>query len=349
MPEEGVMFNPMTTTKTISKVTAAAGALTAIAAAAEAEDRFLQGLRSDDEDANYESWSSAADMDPSVIPAVSELLLSKKPNVRKAAEESLKNIVHSVGKVIDPRSLGANAGRPDDPGRMDPRQRVVAQLRSIVDGNKRQQVEKATALRHLSLIATTDDVPSIAAHVHNAQLREEVVFCLERLPGKAAEEALLAALQGAADDFKPRILAALGHRRADEAVAVCVEAMRSPDPQIAIAGLKAWGRIGTSSGAEIELPDRDSLTEWQNVEFDDSVLRYADAQVDKGNPDEAEPIYLDALQREEEHLQCAAIIGLARIGTASTAAAIFGKLRSGNQIVRITARQAWTSLARDEG
>ena len=323
---------------------AAATLTSATAAAAEAEDRFLDGLRSDDEDANYEAWSSAGDMDPSVIPAVSELLTSKKPNVRKAAEESLKNIVHSVGKAIDPRSLGANTGRPDDPGRMDRRQQVVMQLRSIVDG-RRHLTEKTTAFRHLSLIATTDDVNAIAAHIRNPELREEAAFCLERIPGKASEEALLAALPSAADDFKPRILAALGHRRADEAVDACVDAMGAPDPAIAIAGMKAWGRIGTSSGSDMAFPDRDSLTEWQSIEFDDSMLRFADGQLEKGNSSEAASIYLETLEREEEHLQCAAIIGLAKIGTAEAAAAIFPKLDSDNNTVRITARQAWQRLA----
>ena len=150
-------------------------ATAASAAGAEAEDKFLAGIRSDDEDVNFAAWSTADEVDPSVIPALSALLTSKKPNVRKAAEEALKNIVHSVGKTIDPRSLGANVGRPDDPGRMDLRQQVVMHLLSLLDG-KRPKIEKTTALRHLSLIATTDDVGKIAGLVHDPQLREEVAF-----------------------------------------------------------------------------------------------------------------------------------------------------------------------------
>lgn len=340
--------SPSSAATTMAVAAAATAVTAASAAAAEAEDEFLEGLRSEDEDANYEAWSSAADMDPSVIPAVSKLLTAKEMNVRKAAEESLKSLVHSVGKTIDPRSLGANTGRPDDPGRMDRRQQVVAQLRSILDG-KGHLTEKVTALRHLSLIATTDDVDAIAGHIHDPELREEVAFCLERIPGKVSEEALLSALPSAAEDFKPRILAALGHRRADEAVAACTEAMGSADPVIAIAGMKAWARIGTSTGSDPVFPERDSLTEWQGIEFDDSMLRYADAQVEKGNADEAASIYLEALDREEEHLQCAAIIGLANIGTAETAAAIFPKLDSDSNTVRVTARKVWAALASSGG
>lgn len=313
------------------------------AEAAEAEDKLLAGLRSDDEDANYAAWSTAEQADPSVIPAVSELLVSKKPNVRKAAEEALKNIVHAVGKTIDPRNLGANTGRPDDPGRMDRRQQVVMHLKGLVTG-KRQEIEKVTALRHLSLIATTDDVGAIAALIHDPRLREEVAFCLERIPGKAAEEALLSALAGAADDFKPRILAALGHRQADEAVDACVAAMGSADQGMAMAGMKAWARIGTSTGEEIDFPDMDDLSAWEKVEFSDSMLRYADAQVEKGNTEEGERIYREALDSEEGHMQCAGIVGLAKIGTSAAAAAIFPKLSSADSTVRITAQQAWDRL-----
>ena len=279
---------------------------------------------------------------------MSALLTSKKPNVRKAAEEALKNIVHSVGKTIDPRSLGANVGRPDDPGRMDLRQQVVMHLLALLDG-KRPKIEKTTALRHLSLIATTDDVEEIAGLIHDPQLREEAAFCLERIPGKASEEALLKALAAAGDDFKPRILAALGHRRADEAVGACIEAMRSSDTTIAMAGMKAWARIGTSTGAEIEFPELDALSEWQKIDFDDCLLRFADGQLEKGNPDEATGIYLRSLGPGRGASAVRSDHRLANIGTAKAAAAIFAKLRSENNTVMRTAQQAWSRLGEGEG
>ena len=341
-------------TKTESKHTSpamAAAVAMALAAgsakAGEAEDKLLAGIRSEDEDENYAAWSTADQVDPSVIPALAELLTSKKLNVRKGAEEALKNVVHAVGKVINASGLGANAGRPDDPGRMDPRQAVVMHLHSVISG-KGSETAKVTAIRHLSLIGTTDDVGRIAPLLHDAQLQEEAAFCLERIPGKASEEALLAALPSAADDFKPRILAALGHRQADEAAGAAIEAMGSSDTTIAMAGLKAWARIGTSGGMDVTFPERDGLSEWQNIEFDDSQLRYADAQLARGNADEAKAIYVETLGRDEEHLQCAAIIGLANVASAEAAAAIFPKLDSDDNIVRITARQAWDRLARGD-
>ena len=125
--------------------------------------------------------------------------------------------------------------------------------------------------------------------------------------------------------------------------------MQSSDLTVALAGMKAWGRIGIGTESGVTFPETDGLTDWQRIEFDDSLLRFADAQVEKGNPEEATGIYLRNLARDEEHLQCAAIIGLAQIGTAKAVAAIFPKLRSDNNTVKLTARQAWERLASDEG
>lgn len=316
----------------------------AAAQSAAAPEQFLAGIKSDDEDTAYAAWSAADQMPPEVIPELGKLLSAEEPLTRKAAEEALKNIVHAVGKEVDPTGFAANAGRPDDAGQRNRRQQIVAQLLSLLDGKSKQQ-EKVTALRHLSLLATVDHVRAVAEYIHDAKLREEVVFCLERIPGKTAEEALLAALPQAEDTFKPRILAALGHRRADEAMDACLEGMQSSDLTIAMAAMKAAGRIGVRMGGGIPLPDFDALSDWQKVEYHDSLLRYADAQVQSGNPEEAWPIYTAALERDEEHWQCAAIIGLAQIGTAQAAAAIFPKLSSDDNTVRITARKTWKAMA----
>lgn len=312
--------------------------------AAEKEEKFLGDIKSDDENIRYAAWMIADQMDPEVIPELSKLLTSDKPGVRKAADESLKYIVHSVGQEINPMGLRPARGRPGAPEESDKRQRVVEELLGLLDG-KRGNTEKVMALRHLSLIATGDDVPAITKLVHDPQLREEVVFCLERIPGKTSEEALLDALPNAPDEFKPRILAALGHRRAEEAMNACREAMQSPDTTIAMAGMKAAGRIGGTFGGEAQLPDYDSLSDWQKTEYLDSLLRYADGQVEKGNSNEAWPVYRQALNRDEEHWQCAAIIGLAKIGTAEAAAAIFPKLKSDDNAIRITAQTAWVAMS----
>ena len=326
-------------------VAAAALAVPATGRAGEKEDKFLAAIKGDDAEARKAAWLSADQMDPQVIPALSALQVSKKPGVRKAAAEALNHVVHSVGKELDPAALRANRGRPNAPDEQNKRQRVVQGLLALLDG-KRHEDEKVSALRHLSLVADVDSVATIAKLVPDERLREEVVFCLERIPGKTSEEALHAALDGAAEDFKPRILAALGHRRADEAMGVCLEAMRSSNTTIAMAGMKAAARIGAPTPGDLRLPDYDSLSDWQKIEYTDSMLRYADAQLARGDAEHASRLYRQALDSEEEHLRCAAIIGLAKVDTAEAAAAIYPELGSDDNTVRITAQKAWAAMSK---
>jgi HEAT repeat protein len=56
-------------------------------------------------------------------------------------------------------------------------------------------------------------------------------------------------------------------------------------------------------------------------------------------------MYKRILERPEEHLQCAALVGLGRIGSAEAAQAVFAKLKSPERKVRITAAQVWARFA----
>jgi len=105
-------------------------------------------------------------------------------------------------------------------------------------------------------------------------------------------------------------------------------------------------RIGKKPSADPKRPDYNSLSGWQKVEYADSALRYADDQVRRGNSGEAIKIYRDVLNSPQEHLQCAAIIGLSKTNTPEAAGLIFTKLKSDNNTVRITAGKAWAAMPR---
>ena len=82
----------------------------------------------------------------------------------------------------------------------------------------------------------------------------------------------------------------------------------------------------------------------QNDEVQCYVRTYD--QVRRGNKQEAIKIYRDFLNRPEEHLQCAAIIGLSETSTPESTGLIFTKLKSDNNTVRITASKAWAAMAK---
>jgi HEAT repeat protein len=294
-----------------------------------ASEKFLVDIRSDDVEVRFAAWTRAGEADPEVIPALGKLLVADQPGVRKAADESLKRIVHGVGK----QPGGAR------------RAAVVKQL-IVLTADGQAGWTRTIALRHLSLIGGDETVPVAAKLLRNAELQEEAVFCLERIPGDTSTRAIISALPDVSDAFKPRLLAALGHRKAEEATDICARAMESPNIEIMMAGMKAEARIGKKPSVSVKAPNYESLTGWQKIDYTDSALRYADDQVRRGNIDDAIKYYKDFLARPEQHLQCAAIIGLSKTGSPEAAGLIFTKLKSPDNTVRITARKAWSSMAK---
>lgn len=292
-------------------------------------EKFLSDIRSDDVEVRYAAWMRAGEIDPEVIPQLGKLLVAEQPGVRKAADESLKRMVHGVGK----QAGGAR------------RAAVVKELIALT-ADKQAAWTRTMALRHLSLIGGDETVPAAAKLLGNVELQEEAVFCLERIPGVRSTQALMAALPNVSDGFKPRILAALGHRRAEEATELCAAAAASQNVEIVMAGLKSTARIGKEPAGNVKPPNYESLTGWQKVEYTDSTLRYADDQVRRGNVADAVRYYRDFLDRPEEHLQCAAIIGLSKTGSPEAAGLIYTKLKSTNDRVRITAGKAWAAMGK---
>jgi HEAT repeat protein len=292
------------------------------------EQKLVTDLQSEDAGVRFSAWRQAGDAPVSAIPQLGKLAASERPGVAKAAREALAAMVHSAGKET---GTGKRAA-------------VVKGLVGLTAPVSPLPV-RVHAFRLLSHIAEEDSVAAIAKEIHNPELAEEVVSCLERIPGKASIDALLAAYEKAPDSFKPRILAALGHRRAPEAVPLCLEAIGSQNQEIALAGVKAFGRIGREPAETPRFPAGDHFSPWEKIELLDSMLRYADAQAAEGSATEALALYRIVLKREEEHWQCAAVIGIAKIGTAEAAAAILPLLDSPNPRVRITARNAWRQMA----
>jgi hypothetical protein len=295
------------------------------------DQKFLADIQSDSADTRFAAWRQAGEVSPAVIPQLGKLA-ANQTGVGKAAREALTTMVHAVGK--DP----ASANRPG----------IVKGLVEIGSPDYALPI-RVHALRLLSNVAGEDSVAAIATWIGGAEVREEVVYCLERVPGEASNKVLVAAYKDAPTEFKPRILAALGHRRAQSAVSLCLEAMRSPNKDIAVMGARAFGRIGKKPATPPRYPDMRALSDSQATDVIDGMLRYADAQVKEGNMADALAVYKSALERPQEHWQCAAVIGLARIGSADAAAAILPKLKSDNRKVRIAAENAWKSMAGTKG
>lgn len=290
--------------------------------------KFLADIASSSADVRFAAWRSASEQGAEIIPELAKRAGGTDPGRNKAALEAMATLTHSVGKDI----AGAKRGE------------VAQALVSVASSGTYALPVRAQALRLISLVGDDPAVLPVAKLLGNPELREEAVYCLERIPGAAAAKALLAAYPQAPRDFKPRVLAALGHRREADAVPLCVTAMQSGDREVAMAAMKAFGRIGRKPPAPPRYPSLRGLSLSQTMDHMDSRLRYADAQAAAGNHAEAMQVYKAALDAGEEHWQCAAIVGLGRISTAEAAVLIFPKLKSPNRNVRLTAQRTWRTI-----
>lgn len=291
------------------------------------KQQFLADIQSADAKVRFAAWRSAHEQDAAVIADLVPLAAGANPGVAKAAREAIAGLVHSVGKQESEK-----------------RGQVVGELLKAA-GESAPAAVRVFALRQLSLIAQPADAPAIAQYLKDPALAEEAIYCLERIPGPAVDKLLAAHYRMAPDAFKPRILAALGHRRAAAGVDVALAAMRSPNSEIAVAGAKAFARIGRKTAQPLRWPDAAKLSAFEQMELMDSKLRYADARREAGDHTEAMRLYRAALAAPEEHFQCAALVGIAKMRTAEAAAAIFPFLNSGNPKVRLTAQNLWKTLA----
>lgn len=272
------------------------------------DQQFLESIRSKDAETRFTAWRGAGEQDPENIAELAKLADDSNPGVAKAAREAITTLVHSVGQ---------DESSPK-------RQQIVAQLIAVPNGH---------TLRMLSLIGGDECVAPVAKFLKDPALREEAIFCLERVPGKPSAGALMTAFYNAPEDFKPRVLAALGHRKVPEAASICLQAMKSPNKEIAVAAARAFGRIGQKPPGLFQFPP---------AAEPDSKLRYADSQ---RNTPTAIRIYKDAMASSEPHLQCAGIVGLAKLRTPEAAAAIYPMTKSTNDVVRITAQNAFKKMA----
>jgi HEAT repeat protein len=285
-----------------------------------ATSKLISDLQDKNKDVRFSAWRAASRENADGIPQLGKLVGNADPAIAKAAREALTTMTHSVGRDT--------AGRGP----------VVSGLLKV-SAAEYSLPARTLAFRLLSQIAGEDSIPAIMKYIAATDVREEAIYALERIPGHAANVALVGGYKSASEDFKPRILFALGHRRAEEAAALCAEAMKSSNKDISVAASRAFGRIGKKQAQEPKFP-QGGLTFQQNNDVIDSQLRFADAQAKHGGTAEAMRIYKTFLDRPEEHLQCAAIIGLAKLGTPEAKAAIQPKLASPISKVRITAEHA---------
>lgn len=134
--------------------------------------------------------------------------------------------------------------RKDDPvGRAECEAKLVQFL-----GTEANQPGHAAAAKYLRVIAGDAAVPALARLVENAwsadraRAVDHALYVLQSIPGSAADQALVKALDATTGETTIAVIAALGERRVTAAVQALAPLLQQPD--LASAAAVALGRIG---------------------------------------------------------------------------------------------------------
>lgn len=110
--------------------------------------------------------------------------------------------------------------------------------------------DKAMACKQLAIYGKADAVPLIAPLLADKDLSSWARIALEAIPGKASDEALLAASKTLQGELLVGVINSIGRRRDARAVSALATRLNDPDVEVASAAAVALGNIGGDSAAK---------------------------------------------------------------------------------------------------
>jgi hypothetical protein len=150
---------------------------------------------------------------------------------------------------------------------------------------------KQYVCRELSIIGTDQSVPVLGSMLTDQKLSDMARYALERIPGKAADKALIDALDKAEGNAQIGIVNSLGERGCRPAVAPISKLTGSSDQLLAGAALSALGKIGGADAAATLSKAKDSAPDKLKMVAYDACLKCADQMVAEGDKAEARKMY----------------------------------------------------------
>ena len=159
-------------------------------------------------------------------------------------EQALKDVpAYEFGKSRESLTVVSDAVR-DSQSSPDARKGLVKKLLDILKG-KATLEGKQFVCRQLSIAGNEECVPILAPMLDAKDTSDMARYALERIPGEAADKALLAALGKAADAaIKIGLINSLGVRQCAAAVGPLGPLAANADPKVAEAAIAALGKIG---------------------------------------------------------------------------------------------------------
>jgi HEAT repeat protein len=224
-----------------------------------------------------------------VVP-LGELIVSPDRETALTARAALELIVHHAGrpsmslktlleKIADKdvetrfaaRNLAPNLGAERE------RREVAAELAKLVSADRPAAV-KREALHLIAFIGGDAAVAPVAARLDDGDptVREAARLSLERIPGRASIDALLAAAKGAPADRKPDLLFSLS-KKGDKSVAKDLAGYASSDDgEVRFAALEGLARLGAPEAGSLIAAEIEKVPATDRGRLYGEYLRLAD-------------------------------------------------------------------------
>ena len=150
---------------------------------------------------------------------------------------------------------------------------------------------KQYVCRELSIIGSDQSVPVLATMLTDEKLSDMARYALERIPGTAADKALLKALSAAKGKAQIGIVNTLGERGYRGAASDIGQLTSRSDQVLAGAALGALGKIGGPEAAAALGKAKDRVPDKLKMVAYDACLKCADQMVAEGKNAEAKKMY----------------------------------------------------------
>ena len=193
----------------------------------------------------------------------------------------------------------------------DARTRIRSQLMAILEQPTAPTAAKQFACRMLERIGTKAHAPVLAKLLGVTETADCARRALEKIPGAAASDALLGAMQKSEGKVLVGVINSLAARRETRAVAAIAARLADADPKVAVAAVSALGRIATTEAASALTAVRSDVAPPVRRAIPAALLRCADHLVASGQGDAADGIYEKMRAQDATHLRTAALAGLA--------------------------------------
>jgi len=176
-------------------------------------------------------------------------------------------------------------------GKPDELKKFEASLDDVLKSDAKY-AGKQYACRELSIIGTQQSVPVLAPMLTNQEYSDMARYALERIPGEAADKALLDALPKADGKAKIGIVNSLGERGTKAAAGEIAKLVDNSDRLLAGAAISALGKIGGPDALKGLDKALASAPDNQKMLVYDAYLRIADKMAAAGDKAGANKIYV---------------------------------------------------------